>query len=254
MKKNVFLLFLLFLLFLSNIIFSQEIGFTKKGDFPDGIYMTLEDVLNKKPSSIEELYFKTDTNTDSLKMPEKTFFYFKDRNKKVLYPLGISFGGEMYFQTYRKWTNRKDRGYEPGQYSRFCKATSYGRFVYFEEDLIVYGYPNEFKQSILSIINNCRDSILKRRQNEDIEGLIKINISSKEDETCIKIQDNGIGIKEEYLEKIFEPFFTSKKNGDGFGLYMVKLIIEDKMNGKIRALKCEDGADILICLKNKMDN
>jgi signal transduction histidine kinase/ABC-type uncharacterized transport system substrate-binding protein len=118
----------------------------------------------------------------------------------------------------------------------------------------IFGYPNEFKQSILSIINNCRDSILKRRQNEDIEGLIKINISSKEDETCIKIQDNGIGIKEEYLEKIFEPFFTSKKNGDGFGLYMVKLIIEDKMNGKIRALKCEDGADILICLKNKMDN
>ena len=118
----------------------------------------------------------------------------------------------------------------------------------------IFGYSNEFKQSILSIINNCRDSILKRRQNEDIEGLIKINISSKEDETCIKIQDNGIGIKEEYLEKIFEPFFTSKKNGDGFGLYMVKLIIEDKMDGKIRALKCEDGADILICLKNKMDN
>ncbi len=132
MKKNIFLLFLI----LSNIIFSQEINVIKKGDFPNGVYMTLEDVLNMKPSSNEELYFKTNANVDSLKMPEKTFFYFKDNNKKVLYPLGVSYKGEMYFQTYKKWTNRKDRGYEPGQYSRFCKAIGYGRFVYFEEDLI----------------------------------------------------------------------------------------------------------------------
>ncbi len=117
----------------------------------------------------------------------------------------------------------------------------------------IFGYPNEFKQAILSIINNSRDSILKRRQTEEIEGLIRVDISSNKDETYIKIEDNGIGIKAENLERIFEPFFTSKKNGDGFGLYMVKLIIEDKMNGKIKALESKDGANILICLKNKMD-
>lgn len=132
MKNIVFLLFV----FASNLVFSQEIVSIKKGDFPDGIYMNLEDVLNKKPSSTEELFYKTAISADMTKFPEKAFFYFKEKNKKVLYPLGISFGGEMYFQTYRKWTNRKDKGYEPGQYSRFCKATSYGRFVYFEEDLI----------------------------------------------------------------------------------------------------------------------
>ena len=126
--------FVIILIFLFHFVNSQEIKYVEKGDFPDGVYMSLEDVLNMKPSSNEQLYFKN--NTDSLKMPEKTFFYFKDNNKKVLYPLGVSYKGEMYFQTYRKWTNRKDRGYEPGQYSRFCKATSYGRFVYFEEDLI----------------------------------------------------------------------------------------------------------------------
>lgn len=113
----------------------------------------------------------------------------------------------------------------------------------------IYGYPNEFKQSILSIINNCRDSILKRKEKEKIEGKISINISSKEDNVYISIQDNGIGIKDEHLEKIFEPFFTSKKDGDGFGLYMVKLIIEDKMNGSIRALKSQEGANILISVK-----
>jgi signal transduction histidine kinase/ABC-type uncharacterized transport system substrate-binding protein len=118
----------------------------------------------------------------------------------------------------------------------------------------IYGYPNEFKQTILSIINNSRDSILKRRQTEEFEGLITIEISSQDNKTILSIKDNGIGIKEENLEKIFEPFFTSKKNGDGFGLYMVKLIIEDKMNGKIEAIKCHTGANILISLINKVES
>jgi signal transduction histidine kinase/ABC-type uncharacterized transport system substrate-binding protein len=118
----------------------------------------------------------------------------------------------------------------------------------------IYGYPNEFKQTILSIINNSRDSILKRRQTEEFEGLITIDINSQDNKTILSIKDNGIGIKEENLERIFEPFFTSKKNGDGFGLYMVKLIIEDKMNGKIEAIRCHTGANILISLVNKVES
>lgn len=191
MKINIFLLFL----FLSNIIFSQEIKVIKKGDFPEGVYMTLEDVLNMKPSSNEELYFKVNTNADSLKMPEKTFFYFKDRNKKVLYPLGVSYKGEMYFQTYKKWTNRKDRGYEPGQYSRFCKVTSYGRFVYFEEDLIgtwtralrynmkldggdgkARGMVIDFEKKEMNIFRDCEDVnvFLKEHNLPAIECLSKV--------------------------------------------------------------------------------
>ena len=118
----------------------------------------------------------------------------------------------------------------------------------------IYGYANEFKQAILNIINNSKDSILKRRQSQNFQAKISISISSKNDLLCISIKDNGIGIKDENLEKIFEPFFTSKKNGDGFGLHMVKLIIEDKMNGTIKALPCDEGANILICLDNSIEN
>jgi len=115
----------------------------------------------------------------------------------------------------------------------------------------VYGYPNEFKQCILSVINNSRDSILKRKRvEEDLEAVINIDVENEGNYTCIYIKDNGIGIKEENLEKIFEPFFTSKKEGDGFGLYMVKLIIEDKMDGKIEALKSQEGAKIKISINN----
>lgn len=116
----------------------------------------------------------------------------------------------------------------------------------------IYGYPNEFKQCILSVINNCRDAILKRKKTEAIEGKIIVDIYEEHAQTFISIKDNGVGIKDKNLDKIFEPFFTSKKDGDGFGLYMVKLIIEDKMNGKIKAKKCEDGANIIISLENKV--
>lgn len=119
------------------------------------------------------------------------------------------------------------------------------------EKFKIYGYPNEFKQAILNIINNAKDSILKRRLYEKIEGLIQIEITTKNDKIFINIKDNGVGIDDIHLEKVFEPFFTSKENGDGFGLYMVKLIIEDKMNGKIEAIKSQNGANILVTLKKE---
>ncbi len=123
-----------------------------------------------------------------------------------------------------------------------------------DKKYLLYGYANEFKQAVLNIINNSKDSILKRRQNENFEGKISIKVSSTKGFTSINIKDNGIGIKEENLEKIFDPFFTTKKHGDGFGLYMVKLMIEEKMSGTIRALKSDEGANIFISIKNRLEN
>ncbi|KAA2224678.1 hypothetical protein FW780_10875 [Chryseobacterium sediminis] len=128
---------LFYLLFMFSIAAGQEKEYQsiKKGDFPEGVYMTLEDVLNKKPSSTEEIYFKACEKCDSLNLPEKAFFYFKQKDKRVKFPLAVSHKGEMYFQTYRKYTNRDDKGYDPDQYSRFCKVINYGRFIYFEENM-----------------------------------------------------------------------------------------------------------------------
>jgi len=118
------------------------------------------------------------------------------------------------------------------------------------KDYITFGYPNEFKQSILNIINNARDSIIKRKVNEPLEGKISLYIEDVQDMICITIQDNGIGIEKDKLESIFEPFFTTKDDGDGFGLYMAKLIIEDKMGGSIKAIESNSGAKMLICINN----
>ncbi|AXH10833.1 histidine kinase [Malaciobacter halophilus] len=119
-----------------------------------------------------------------------------------------------------------------------------------DNDLNVYGYPNEFKQSILNIINNSRDSILKKREIKDFQGKITIDIYSENNKIYILLKDNGIGIKKENLEIIFDAFYTTKKSGDGFGLYMAKLIIEDKMDGNIEALECKKGAQLLVSLNS----
>jgi len=117
------------------------------------------------------------------------------------------------------------------------------------KEYFLFGYPNEFKQSILNIINNAKDSIIKKRENEDFDGKISLHVKETKDLLSINIKDNGIGIKKEYLNSIFEPFVTTKKSGDGFGLYMVKLIIEDKMGGHIEAVECDSGANILVSVK-----
>lgn len=120
-----------------NIASGQESGnkYIKKGDFPAGVYSTLDDVLNKTPSSTDEIYFKTGYSYDSINFPEKAFFYFKKNNRRLIYPLAVSYKGELYFQTYNKYTNKKDKGYDPDQHSRYCKVSNYGRFIYFEEDM-----------------------------------------------------------------------------------------------------------------------
>ena len=112
--------------------------------------------------------------------------------------------------------------------------------------LLAYGYPNEFKQCVLNIINNAKDSILKKREWCTTEGIIHIELDSTTNAIYLLISDDGTGIEADKLESIFDPFMSTKEHGDGFGLYMARLIIEDKMGGKIRALPKEEGACIHI--------
>ena len=117
--------------------------------------------------------------------------------------------------------------------------------------LLAFGYPNEFKQCILNIINNAKDSILKKREKQETEGVIAISLSSDEKNIYLSISDDGFGVDASNLEAIFDPFMSTKENGDGFGLYMARLIIEDKMGGKIVAKQQEIGAQIAITIQKR---
>ncbi len=110
----------------------------------------------------------------------------------------------------------------------------------------VVGFPNEFKQVIMNIVHNAMTAIVKTSQKN---GNISIVLNSEGEKLKICIEDNGGGIKEENLDKIFDPYFTTRENGSGIGLYMSKIIIEHHMQGYLNVQNHESGTKFCIELR-----
>lgn len=119
--------------------------------------------------------------------------------------------------------------------------------IYFnlDSDYEVFGFPNEFSQVILNVIANSRDAIMETKPEEP---LIKVELSEKDGKKLVSISDNGGGIEDSVLEKLFQPYFTTKDQGKGtgIGLYMSKSIVENNMGGRIYAYNSEQGAVMVI--------
>ena len=108
-----------------------------------------------------------------------------------------------------------------------------------DENLEIIGYKNEYSQAIMNIVTNAKD-ILKERNIKNPK--IKI-YTINENIPKLIIEDNAGGIPPEIIDKIFDPYFTTKyEYGTGIGLYMVKLIIEEKMGGNIGVKNSINGA------------
>ena len=109
-----------------------------------------------------------------------------------------------------------------------------------EKPVTLLGYKNEFSQAILVILNNAKDAILEKKISN---GKIDIDIKSDESDTFIVIKDNGVGIQNDIMNRIYEPYFTTKfkSQGTGIGLYMVQQIMNN-MDGIITASNHKNGA------------
>lgn len=120
------------------------------------------------------------------------------------------------------------------------------------ESVVLYGFPNEFSQVLLNIINNAKDALIEQK----IETP-KIEVSSyvRGEEFILEVEDNAGGIPDSIIDKIFEPYFTTKEEGKGtgIGLYMSKTIIENNMEGKIFVKNKELGACFTIVMPIKND-
>ncbi len=112
------------------------------------------------------------------------------------------------------------------------------------EDIKVFGVKHELSQVVLSIVLNSID-ILKNIENPEIF----IKVSSSSAEVIIDIIDNGGGVKIKNLKKIFDPYFSTKKDGTGIGLYLSKIIIEDSFLGKLEVENEKDGAKFSIFIE-----
>ena len=106
------------------------------------------------------------------------------------------------------------------------------KIVYKTENIKVHGYETELIQVLINILNNSKDALLS--QNND-ERFIFIDIFKKDDKAIIEINDNAGGIDEEIINKIYEPYFTTKhqSQGTGIGLFMCREIVNKHMNGHI---------------------
>ncbi|OGS80778.1 MAG: hypothetical protein A2061_03925 [Gallionellales bacterium GWA2_59_43] len=99
-----------------------------------------------------------------------------------------------------------------------------------DRELVAYGHPNEFSQVILNFVVNAKDALVERKVPK---GRIDIALKAQDGNGTVTIRDNAGGIAEDQLEKIFDPYYTTKPNGTGIGLHMNRTIIEQHMNGSI---------------------
>ncbi|MCM3567723.1 sensor histidine kinase [Neobacillus mesonae] len=101
-----------------------------------------------------------------------------------------------------------------------------------------YGYPNEFSQVVLNILSNARDAFVTKDQPN---RKISIKIYETKEFVTAEFTDNAGGIDQSMIQKVFDPNFTTKKYGSGFGLYLTKMVLE-KMDGSAVVENNGDGA------------
>jgi len=108
-------------------------------------------------------------------------------------------------------------------------------------------YPNEIIQVLINILKNAENILISR---EIKEPHIEINTFLKDQKYYIEVIDNGGGIDEKIIDKVFESYFTTKEteNSTGLGLYMSKFIIEDSCYGKLEVENIKSGAKFTIIL------
>ena len=121
-------------------------------------------------------------------------------------------------------------------------------FIEVDKKITINSYKNELIQVLLNILNNSKDAIVER---EIDKPFVRVSTQEDGDEIKMFIQDNAGGVTDEVLERMYEPYFTTKfkSHGTGIGLYMSKMIIEESMKGMLISENRDEGLLTTITLK-----
>ncbi len=114
-----------------------------------------------------------------------------------------------------------------------------------KEDVFINSYKGELVQVLFNILNNSKDEFIKKQIKEPT---IEIVLRKDRKNVLIEIIDNAEGIKFKDINKVFEPYLTTKEKGLGIGLYISKTIIENSMKGQLLVENIKEGAKFIIKL------
>jgi len=130
------------------------------------------------------------------------------------------------------------------------------------EDVYVNGISNELTQVVVNLLLNAKDAFalqdkIRKKSIYKVIKKIKIRVSKSyvgiKSYALIIVEDNAGGIPEEYIEKIFEPYFSTKHAsvGTGIGLFISNLIIQQSLNGTLEVINTKKGAKFTITIPLK---
>ncbi len=196
------------------------------------INITLDTLMRKDRLNLEifEKYFEqTNSTIQSMSQTINDFRYFFQPDKEIsTFTISSIFDESLKFL--KEGLSRHFIDIEIAEYS----------------DYEIVGHKNELVQVLLNLVNNSKDAIVLTHKQDG-----KISLSVKRDEYIkIKLQDNGGGIDDKIIDKVFEPYFTTKfkEEGTGIGMYMSKMIIEQSMGGNLYIENRDDGVLVTIIL------
>ena len=125
-----------------------------------------------------------------------------------------------------------------------------------KDRVFIKGYLSEFSQVLINLFNNSKDAFKQNSSNNRVINLETWKFDKNY--AMIAFKDNAGGIEESVLDKIFEPYFTTKHatQGTGLGLYMCRMIIQKNMGGVLEAKNCANGVcfyiKVPVCVGEEM--
>ncbi|MFK5891984.1 MAG: transporter substrate-binding domain-containing protein [Pseudomonadota bacterium] len=116
---------------------------------------------------------------------------------------------------------------------------------------VINSFQSELMQVIIVLVNNAKDALLSSSiQHKKITITLSVNTSKKNKQNIIEVSDNAGGVPKHLLDKIFEPYFSTKleSQGTGLGLYMARTVVEKSLLGSLTVRNTKEGASFCIKL------
>jgi C4-dicarboxylate-specific signal transduction histidine kinase len=125
-------------------------------------------------------------------------------------------------------------------------------FYEIEESIELYSYQSELIQALLIIMNNSMDAINIKKV---LNPIIHLSVEQKGANISIYIQDNAGGIPVDLIEKVYNPYFTTKHEfkGTGLGLYILKMLVEKSIRGSVEIVNANNGVLCTLSMPINLD-